>query len=76
MKITVTDSIKIANLEVEHNELVEDVKALVEIEVLPISFSSAYPSAGRSYTMTANSSETNNGSTNWESRSTQCCSFR
>ena len=32
MKITVTDSIKIANLEVEHNELVEDVKALVEIE--------------------------------------------
>ena len=35
MKITVTDSIKIANIEVDPNELVEDVKALIEIEVAP-----------------------------------------
>jgi hypothetical protein len=33
MRLTVTDSIKIANIEVEPNELVEDVKALIEIEV-------------------------------------------
>lgn len=29
MRLTVTDSIKIANIEVEPNELIEDVKALL-----------------------------------------------
>lgn len=45
MKITVTDSIKIANIEVEANELVEDVKALIEIEVIRASIQFGIPVA-------------------------------
>lgn len=33
MRITVTDTIKIANVDVDPNETVEDVKAILEIEV-------------------------------------------
>jgi hypothetical protein len=33
MKITVTNAIKIANIEIEPNRLIEDVNAFVEIEI-------------------------------------------
>lgn len=51
MRLTITDSIKIDSIEVEPNQLVEDVKAVIEVQVQYSSCSLAFPLTGRFFTI-------------------------
>lgn len=51
MKITVTDGNNFINLEVEEDQLIEDVKALLEIEVPIRSYRQKYHCIRLSYTL-------------------------